>query len=51
VIRTHDAHKEERGLVTHLAHQWIHPDPHAILEAANLTVNYREVIVGEIITI
>lgn len=50
VIRTHDAIKEERGLVTQLAHQWIHPDPHAILQANGIRINYRESIVGELLT-
>jgi L-ascorbate metabolism protein UlaG (beta-lactamase superfamily) len=51
VIRTHDAHKEEHGLVTQLAHQWIHPDPQAILHANGVMINYREAAVGEEITI
>lgn len=51
VIRTHDANKEERGLVTQLAHQWIHPDPHAILLANGVEINYRESLMGEAITL
>jgi L-ascorbate metabolism protein UlaG (beta-lactamase superfamily) len=51
VIRTHDAHKEEHGLVTQLAHQWIHPDPQAILNSNGVLLPYRDASIGEIINV